>query len=319
VEVRHLRYFVAVAEELNFGRAAARLHVAQPGLSQQIKALEGELGLRLFDRTKRRVNLTDAGSLLLAEAYAVLSRFDQCLATMNQVRAGGRRAAVRVGMFSEFSRARVPALMAELRRHDPELLLAVETLHSAVQLRAVERGELELGIVRSVPERSPLSRRRLGAEPLGACIPAGHRLAGSLAIDPGRLSGDALVWMPRSANPELHDYVLATLAAAGFRAGTVESPGTMAAAFVLVAEGYGFTLAGESEVNEAAAALPLVWRPFTGVTLIVETWAVWSQDGGNPAVAQILEALSEVASAPPGLLRARASATKKAWFLAENK
>jgi hypothetical protein len=93
----------------------------------------------------------------------------------------------------------------------------------------------------------------------------------------------------------------------------------MAAAFVLVAEGYGFTLAGESEVNEAAATLPLVWRPFTGVTLIVETWAVWSQDGGNPAVAQILEALSGVASAPPGLLRARASATKKAWFSAENK
>lgn len=298
MEVRHLRYFVAVAEELNFGRAAARLHVAQPGLSQQIKALEGELGLRLFDRTKRRVNLTDAGSVLLAEAYAVLSRFDQCLATMQQARAGGRRAAVRVGMFSEFSRARVPALMAELRRRDPGLLLAVETLPSAVQLRAVERGELELGIVRSVPERSPLSRRRIDAEPLGACIPAGHRLAGSRTIDPGRLSGGALIWMPRSANPELHDYVLSTLTAAGFRAGAVESPGTIAAAFALVAEGYGFTLAGESEVNEAAATLPLVWRPLTGVTMIVETWAVWSQEGGNPAVAQILEALSEVAPAP---------------------
>jgi DNA-binding transcriptional LysR family regulator len=151
-----------------------------------------------------------------------------------------------------------------------------------------------------VPGRSALSRRRLDAEPLGACIPAGHRLVGDQMIDPGRLSGDALIWMPRSANPELHDYVLSALAAAGFRAGAVESPGTMGAAFALVAGGYGFTLAGESEVCEAAATLPLVWRPFSGVTVTVETWAVWPQDGGNPAVAQILQALSEVTPARQG-------------------
>ena len=131
MEVRHLRYFVAVAEELNFSRAASRLHVAQPGLSQQIRVLEAELGLRLFDRTKRRVNLTAAGSLLLAEAYAVLSRFDQCLDTMRQARTGARLASVRVGMFSEFSRARGPALVAELRRRYPELLLAIEAVPSA--------------------------------------------------------------------------------------------------------------------------------------------------------------------------------------------
>jgi len=125
VEIRHLRYFVAVAEELNFGRAAARLHVAQPGLSQQIKALEAELGVRLFDRTRRRVALTEPGSMLLAEAYAVLSRFDQCLETMRQARGRSPRTAIRIGMYSEFSRMRGPALVAELRRRHPELLLTV--------------------------------------------------------------------------------------------------------------------------------------------------------------------------------------------------
>ncbi len=92
MEVRHLRYFVAVAEELHFGRAAARLHVAQPGLSQQIKNLESELGLRLFDRNKRRVSLTEAGALLLVEAYGVLRRFDECLETMRRARTGSSSA-----------------------------------------------------------------------------------------------------------------------------------------------------------------------------------------------------------------------------------
>src|ERR1700728_3837423 len=110
MEVRHLRYFVAVAEELNFGRAAARLHVAQPGLSQQIKNLESELGLRLFDRNKRRVSLTDAGMLLLAEAYGVLGRFDECLDTMRRARTGSRFAAIPVGLGSEVSRSWGPGI-----------------------------------------------------------------------------------------------------------------------------------------------------------------------------------------------------------------
>jgi DNA-binding transcriptional LysR family regulator len=179
VEIRHLRYFVAVAEELNFGKAAVRLHVAQPGLSQQIKSLEADLGVRLFDRNKRRVYLTQAGSLLLAEAYAVLSRFDQCVETMRQARTGVRRATVRVGMWGEFSRSWGPALVGEVRRRYPELLLAIEAVPSAVAVRAVELGELDLGIVRAIPEHSALDRRLLAREPLGACLPKAHPLAGS--------------------------------------------------------------------------------------------------------------------------------------------
>jgi DNA-binding transcriptional LysR family regulator len=297
VEIRHLRYFVAVAEELNFGRAAARLHVAQPGLSQQIKALEAELGLRLFDRDKRRVNLTDAGSLLLAEAYAVLSRFDQCLDAMREARDGAGRAAVRVGMFSEFSRARGPALVAELRRRHPELLLAIEVGPSAAQARAVESGELDLAIVRSIPSRCLVQRRRLDTEPLGVCLPPGHRLARGRVVRPARLNGQPLLWMPRSSNPELYDQVLATLAAAGLRAESVESAGTTSATFALVAGGYGWTLACESDVAEAASAPLVAWRPLAGVDLAAETWAAWPRQGADPAVGQVIDILADIVPA----------------------
>lgn len=295
-----MRYFVAVAEELNFGRAAARLHVAQPGLSQQIKRLEVELGVRLFDRTKRRVSLTDAGALLLAEAYAVLSRFDHCVETMRQAHLGTRRAEVRVGMWGEFSRAWGPSMVVEVRRRHPELLLAVEALPSAAAVRAVEVGELELGIVRSIPERSPLARRLLDSEPLGACLPRDHPLATGRAIRPDRLSGEQLMWMPRTANPEFYDHVLSTLEGAGLRTEAVESTGTISATFALVADGYGWCLSCESEVNDAAAAHPLTWAALSGIDLVAETWAVWSLGDASPAVAHVVETLSEIVPASRG-------------------
>jgi DNA-binding transcriptional LysR family regulator len=293
MEVRHLRYFVAVAEELNFGRAAARLHVAQPGLSQQIKNLESELGVRLLDRDKRRVSLTEAGTLLLAEAYAVLGRFDECLETMRRARTGEGSAAIRIGLVSEFSRSWGSELVAEVGRRHPHYVLAVEATPSASQIRAIDAGELDLGVVRSVPSASSLPRRLLDGEPLGACLPAGHALARDAQVRPADLSGQPLLWMPRSANPEMYDQVLATLAAAGLSAEPVRSGGSASASFALVAAGYGWTLACASDVAEAAEQGKLIWRTLAGVSLTAETWAVW-RPAAPAAVADVLDVLTEI-------------------------
>ena len=293
MEVRHLRYFVAVAEELNFGRAAARLHVAQPGLSQQIKNLESELGLRLFDRNKRRVSLTEAGALLLAEAYGVLGRFDECLETMRRARTGSSSAAIRIGLVSEFSRSWGSALVAEVGRRHPQYVLWVEATPSAAQIRAIDAGELDLGVVRSVPSASTLPRRLLDAEPLGACLAADHPLARNAHVRPSELSGQPLLWMPRSANPEMYDRVLAMLAAAGLSAESVRSGGSASASFALVAAGYGWTLACASDVAEAAGQSAVTWRPLAGVSLTAETWAVWSS-AAPAAVADVLDVLTEI-------------------------
>ena len=293
MEVRHLRYFVAVAEELNFGRAAARLHVAQPGLSQQIKNLEGELGLRLFDRDKRHVSLTEAGALLLAEAYAVLGRFDECLETMRRARTGTSSAAIRIGLVSEFSHRWGSELVAEVGRRHPHYVVAVEATPSAAQIRAIEAGELDLGVVRSVPSASRLPRRLLDAEPLGACLSAGHPLAGQAQVRPAELSGLPLLWMPRSANPEMYDRMLATLAAAGLSAESVRSGGSASASFALVAAGHGWTLACASDVVQAAEQSEVTWRPLADVSLTAETWAVWPASA-PAAVADVLDVLTEI-------------------------
>ncbi len=309
VEIRHLRYFVAVAEELNFGRAAARLHVAQPGLSQQIKALEAELGVSLLDRDRRGVRLTSEGSLLLAESYAVLSRFDQCVETMRHARAGTRREPIRVGMFSEFSRAHMPALLAEVRRRHPDLLLAIEAMPSSAAVRAVEVGAVELGIVRSAPDRSSVVRRLLASETLGACVPTGHPAAAGAAVAPDALAGEQLLWMPRTANPEYYDHILALLGEAGLEIASVESPGTISASMALVASGYGWCLSCPSEVAAAATEHPLTWLPFDAVELVAETWAVWSQDGASSAVARVVAVLADQLA-----FADQASAAEKASF-----
>jgi hypothetical protein len=126
VEIRHLRYFVAVADELNFGHAAGRLQIAQPALSPQIRSLETELGVRLFDRTKRHVVLTEAASVLLAETDATLSRSDQARARIHQVSVGARRSTVRIAMFPNWE-VRVE-LVTGLHQRMPNVVVGLEVL-----------------------------------------------------------------------------------------------------------------------------------------------------------------------------------------------
>jgi DNA-binding transcriptional LysR family regulator len=197
-------------------------------------------------------------------------------------------------MWGEFSRSWGGALVAEVRRRDPELLLAIAAVPSAVAVQAVEAGELDLGVVRAVPKGSALDRRLLAREPLGACLPLGHRLAGSRRIAPRRLSGEPLMWIPRSASPEFYDHVLETLAAAGLETQSVESAGTTMASFALVAGGYGWFLGCEAEVRESADAHALAWVALSGVDLTADTWAVWSAREASPLVAQVVEVLSDV-------------------------
>ena len=149
MDIRQLRYFVALAEELHFHRAAARLHIAQPALSQQIRSLERELGLQLLERTNRRVSLTDAGARLLTEATAVVARFDEAVANMQRVRAG-EVGTLRIGIFPGPLRQLLPGILAELRSRGPDIDVATRYLPALDQVTAVLEGRLDLALLPSL-------------------------------------------------------------------------------------------------------------------------------------------------------------------------
>jgi DNA-binding transcriptional LysR family regulator len=179
VELRHLQYFVTVAEELNFTRAAARLHVVQSGVSAAIKSLERELGAELLHRTSKHVALTDAGAALLPGARATLEAARDARDALDQAR-GGLRGTLRVGTMSSLGTLDLPALLGRYHRRYPEVILQTSVAPSGSQglVEALAEGRLDLAFV-SVPGRAPVGVdwRELESAPLDLVVPAGHRLA----------------------------------------------------------------------------------------------------------------------------------------------
>jgi DNA-binding transcriptional LysR family regulator len=179
VELRHLQYFVTVAEERNFTRAAARLHVVQSGVSAAIKSLERELGAELLHRTSKHVALTDAGAALLPGARATLEAARDARDALDQAR-GGLRGTLRVGTMSSLGTLDLPALLGRYHRRYPEVILQTSVAPSGSQglVEALAEGRLDLAFV-SVPGRAPVGVdwRELDSAPLDLVVPAGHRLA----------------------------------------------------------------------------------------------------------------------------------------------
>ncbi|WP_250036253.1 LysR family transcriptional regulator [Paractinoplanes maris] len=198
LELRHFEYFVAVAEERNFTRAAARLHVVQSGVSAVIKAMERELGARLLDRTSKRVELTDAGEALLPRARAALEAVREARDAVDEVR-GGLRGTVRIGTLTSVGLIDVPALLGAFHRLHPDvgLRLHVSPRGSDGLLTWLADGLLDLAIV-SAPGRPPagLRVRPVGSRRLELVLPAGHRLAGAATVRIADLAGESFVDFP---------------------------------------------------------------------------------------------------------------------------
>src|ERR1700754_4042599 len=178
MELRHLRYFVAVAEELHFTRAALRLNIAQPPLSQQIRALEQQLGVQLFVRTRRSVALTDAGRTLLARSREMLAAAQALPGELQRV-ARGEVGLLRIGFSSTLPLTKVLRdVVADHRRRHPDVALNLREMHSQLQFDGLRRGELDVGLVR-YNERAPdgIRLQLLRRDPLRLVVPAAHRFA----------------------------------------------------------------------------------------------------------------------------------------------
>jgi DNA-binding transcriptional LysR family regulator len=203
MEVRQLEYFVAVAEDLHFGRAADRLHIGQPAVSQQIARLERELGAQLFDRTTRRVQLTAAGRRLLPEAQATLTALARLRATVVEP-VDELTGTLRVGT-SEGLGDRLDQVLDSIANRAPRLQVRLVSLPSARRLDALRRGELDAAFLRPAPQAADLSTLPVWTETLVAALPATHPAAARSLLKPADLADVPLRMSPREANPGLHD------------------------------------------------------------------------------------------------------------------
>jgi DNA-binding transcriptional LysR family regulator len=214
MELRQLTYFVAVAEELSFGRAADRLHIVQPAVSQQIRRLERDLGVPLFDRSSRYVRLTAAGERLLPEARAVLA----AAARARQIATGiasGTEGILRVGT-SQGLGERLDIVLDELRKTAPRLQVRLVSAPANERLARVRAGELDAAFVRAATTAPGVELLPMWQDPLTVALPATHPLAAQPAIQLSQLSGIPLRLAPRQDNPPFHDLIVGACADAGF-------------------------------------------------------------------------------------------------------
>ncbi|WDS35103.1 LysR family transcriptional regulator [Pseudoxanthomonas sp.] len=217
MELRHLRYFLAVAEEGNFTRAAARVGINQPPLSQQIQALEQELGTPLFVRTPQGARLTDAGEAFLVDVRRVLVDVDRAADTARRA-ARGESGRLRLGFTASAAfNPVVPALIRDFRRAWPAVELALEETNTAGLLTALAEGRLDAAFIRySVSTPKELQLLKFPDEPMKIAVPAAHPLASRASAPLSALANDAFILFPRSFGTSLYDEILGACRQAGF-------------------------------------------------------------------------------------------------------
>ena len=209
MELRHLRYFVAVGDEQHYGRAALRLRVVQPALSRQIQDLEQEVGFKLFERLPRGVKLSPAGKLFLEDARRILQDVNEAAARAARV-ARGQSGTLRVGFSENASwRGVVPESLRRFREIQPDAELQLQPLPSLEQLEAIRSGRLDAGFVLDMPKADPeLERLRVAIQRIELAVPTGHPLTKLKELRLRDLTDASFVWFPRRASPALYDRLM---------------------------------------------------------------------------------------------------------------
>jgi DNA-binding transcriptional LysR family regulator len=298
MDLRQLRCFLTVAEELHFGRAANRLHIAGPAVSQTIRSLEQDLGLTLFERTNRRVELTEAGRLLRIEAHAVMDRFDAAQAAMARLRTG-EGGEVRVGAVPALPPRLVPGLLARFATHAPGLEVVVRAIPPGRDARELlEATDVDMVLVRGKVNTLGINATIVAAEPVGVALPSSHSLASASAIVAADLNNVPLIAFARASDPEQYDRIFDTLRSAGLADPRIvheSHQGAVETSLRLVESGVGLSFKLQSEVD-AFASPQVVWRPLADAAVDVVVSAAWRPDRTTPALSRLLPYLADPAA-----------------------
>jgi DNA-binding transcriptional LysR family regulator len=289
MELRHVRYFLAVAEELHFGRAAARVRIAQPPLSQQIRQLEHELGVALFNRTKRRVELTPAGRAFLEHARQILDETERAKRVAQRA-ARGEVGRLAIGFASSADLDILPRVLRSWRERAPDVEVELHALLTGAQVDALRRGRIQVGFIRLPADEAALVIEPIQREPLVAALPETHRLAGRARVRLADLAGETMILFPRHDAPGYYDVFLDACRRAGFTPRLLH-PGSMQTNLGLVSAGLGVSLMPASIRNLRRAGV--VYRPLAPPVPQVEMAMAYRRDESSAVLPAFLETVRE--------------------------
>jgi DNA-binding transcriptional LysR family regulator len=294
MELRHLRYFVAVADTLNFTRAAAALHVAQPSLTRQIQNLEEEIGVRLLDRSKKHVGLTDEGRAFLVDAKRLLALAAESVQAVQRLNRG-ETGQLNIGYLSNFNFDLLPRTLATFRQDHPLVSLNLFDMTPAEQYRALEVHKIDLGFVglrfASAPES--LQWQRLARQNTVVALPVKHPLAKQSRVSLTELKGMFFVGMSEKTHPGFRDWLSQICQPAAFTPRILQDAELEPGLMRFVAEGLGVTLAREQIKNIPHPGV--AFRPIAP-PVRVDYWITWNRDNASKALRDYVQIVKTFSS-----------------------
>ncbi|MER8403820.1 LysR family transcriptional regulator [Mesorhizobium sp. M0185] len=285
-----MQSFMAVAEELHFGRAAARLHISQPPLTKQIQQLEQAMGVRLLERTKRKVELTAAGRVFLDEVRAVLHQTEQAVELARKADRG-ETGHLAVGFIDAAIYSVVPSVVQRFTKRYPEVELSLTDLRIPNQVRAVAERQLDIGFVHPPVVHEALRVESILVEPLIVALPETHRLASEAEVALADLASEALIQFPRSINPSLYDEIVGLCRSSGFSPRIVREATPKQTIIGLVSVGLGVSLLPACLQNLRRHGV--VYRPIQGRTLSIDTSIIYRHEQPSPVLKAFLDIVRE--------------------------
>lgn len=285
-----MQSFVAVAEELHFGRAAVRLHISQPPLTKQIQQLEQAMGVRLLERTKRKVELTVAGRVFLDEARAVLHQTGQAVELARKA-GRGETGHLSVGFIDAAIYSVVPTIVRQFTERYPEVELSLTDLRIPNQVKLVAERQLDIGFVHPPIVHKALRVESILVEPLIVALPETHRLAAETEIALADLAPEALIQFPRSINPSLYDEIVGLCRSSGFSPRIVREATPKQTIIGLVSVGLGVSLLPACLENLRRSGV--VYRPIRGRNLSIDTSIIYRREQPSPVLKVFLDIVRE--------------------------
>jgi DNA-binding transcriptional LysR family regulator len=290
MELRHLRYFCAVAEELSFTLAARRLHVSQSGVSGQVRNLEQELGVALFYRNQRNVSLTPEGSAFLGEVRDILERTDRAAEMVAQT-AKGHRGKLKIGLCGPATAPFLPRLIREFRKRHAGISLSLKDLDPAHQPEALVNGQIDVGFTRGIPAslRGTLASEVFVRESLIVALPHGHKLENTEVISLKDLAGDRFVLYARENAPELFDSVLSLCRRSRFSPNIVDTPSLWQSVLTMIEAGEGVSIVPESVKH--LRSRDVTFRPLQDRGCTIDVVLAWRANAPDAVLESFLALL----------------------------